>query len=500
MANVVQVWVKATVAGTYRLDGNANAADGVYYISTNIFDGTIYYVKLITESVSGAHSSTVEDYVTATSTPSDFTGGGVYERPTTTRSTADIQNSNFELGNATVFPPAGWAFEGAPTLSYNTSSPYAGSRSLHLSVTDRYTGVQAATKYICNPNDQYTFTAAIRYVSGGMQPRVSLWFGDGSGAYKGAIVINAVSSDTNWHLLTTSGTVPAGATFFWINSDCEYITTASATVWEIDAIKLVRVTRDGEVVLTTSTFLNSQGSIPPVQTFVWGTTTVNPTAFTLNWSAQSLPRGDGTTLAVSAGSKTYSGLASSTTYRVYPYIRISDGTIQFANGAPPPTTANAAYALAAALDGRVDLGVITVTTQASGGTGGGYIDPSPCPEQSELVTVEGRGEITASQVVAEDRILGRSIATGEDVYRLVVFTSTDVCRTWRLVDGHRVTSCEPIYKDGWVPAFRVPGAAFDIYDGRKVNITIESDEYDESNYYIGSGDNRLLIHNRPITS
>jgi hypothetical protein len=159
-----------------------------------------------------------------------------------------IQNANFEA--ATVMSqngaPAGWMPEGtAATITYDTATPYDGSQSLKLVAADRYRGVQNQQKYSCTPGDQYKLTFAGKLVSGGMQPRAGLWFENASG-FVSAVVANITSG--SWTALSVSGTVPAGATFFYIVSDCEYITSASTTTWEIDKFQLVRVSSlDNEV-------------------------------------------------------------------------------------------------------------------------------------------------------------------------------------------------------------------------------------------------------------
>jgi hypothetical protein len=149
-------------------------------------------------------------------------------------------------------------------------------------------------------------------------------------------------------------------------------------------------------------------------------------------------------------------------------------------------------------DGYMPIGVINVGTLAfdnpgtSTGTGGGQ---GVCPEAAELVDVDGKGQVKAVDVRPRDRIKGKSLKTGEDVYRTVVQTTTESSVAWRMVNGHRVSPCEAVYvNDQWMPAFQAPGATFDTFDGTKILISVESDEYDEQNYYLVSG-TPLLIHN-----
>ena len=69
-----------------------------------------------------------------------------------------------------------------------------------------------------------------------------------------------------------------------------------------------------------------------------------------------------------------------------------------------------------------------------------------------------------------------------------------------MIDKHRVSVCEPVYANGqWLPAFKVEGAVHDEFVGRKIMLTVESDDYNESNYYLledkSAGNSDLLIHN-----
>ena len=257
-----------------------------------------------------------------------------------------------------------------------------------------------------------------------------------------------------------------------------------------------------------STGLNRQGSIVPNQVFVYLPGAWGPTSITIKWNSQSLYLSDGSTIAIpdnSSPGTTFSGLSNSTTYWFYPYLRLSDMTVQFAGGACAGPSG--VYSMQAFFDGRIPLTPISYTTQASGGgggsgSGGGPGGGSGCPEGAELVTVRKQGagdpvQVAVKTVETGDCILGRSFVDGSDVYRKILNVTRHSCAAWRIVDGHRVTPCEPIYKDAWTPAYKVPGAALDTFVGTKIVLTVQSDEYDASNYYL-TGDNRLLTHNGTI--
>ena len=257
----INVWIQAHTGRTWRLAGIADGSDTEFFIR-GVVDGTAYDVKINAVNSAGAESDFDEvDNFTATATSSTFSGtvssldnvndGTSYIRGTQAQATVTVSNSDFEQ-NGSILPPPGWMNSslslGVATFAYETSAPYAGSLSLKITATDRYSGVQATTKYLCAPGDSYKLSAAVTYISGGMQPRIMLWFGNASG-FVGTILINLSLADSNWHSVTTTGVVPAGATFFLLVSDCEYITSASTTVWELDQVQVVRVhSLDDEVI------------------------------------------------------------------------------------------------------------------------------------------------------------------------------------------------------------------------------------------------------------
>lgn len=250
-----------------------------------------------------------------------------------------------------------------------------------------------------------------------------------------------------------------------------------------------------------STVFNNQGSIIPSQLTVVPYTVTN-NSVTFSWASQSVLRADGSTLTVPAGSLTYSSLAASTAYYSYWYINATTGVLGQTNSTPPPTLPSSFLFAQCSLDGRVPIGTISFTTLAisnpgtGGGTGGGG---DLCPESAESVDVKDKGIISAGKVQTGDYIKGKCFHTGEDVYRKVIQATRVSCCAWRMVDGHRVSPCEPVYYDGqWMPAFRVPTATVDTFKGTKVLISVESDEYDEQNYYLTSGVT-LLIHNTRVS-
>jgi hypothetical protein len=201
----------------------------------------------------------------------------------------------------------------------------------------------------------------------------------------------------------------------------------------------------------------------------------------------------------------YTGLSASTAYYIYQYVSVAAGAIQFSNPNPPTTSPNSTYAFNAGLDGRIALAPIVITTSPNpalgvpptggGGTGGGGFT---CPEINELVETR-RGVIKAGDIRIGDMIKGYSFATSTDVFRQVLCTTKKGNHTWRIVQAKKVSPTEPVWVDGkWTSAYLVPGSTLDTTSSQKIQITVESDDFDESNYYLVDG-TPLLIHNFMIS-
>lgn len=161
-----------------------------------------------------------------------------------------LDNPDFNTG--TAIPPFGWVYAGVvnPTLSYVSAFPYTGTQSLKIIATDHYQGIDYHPSNLpddaqlvdvempCLPGQNYTISAALKYISGGMQPRVILNFYDVNGNFLSFIGANAVLTDNNWHLVSATGTVPQPAVSMVLSVDCEYITTASTTTWEVGLVTI----------------------------------------------------------------------------------------------------------------------------------------------------------------------------------------------------------------------------------------------------------------------
>lgn len=248
----------------------------------------------------------------------------------------------------------------------------------------------------------------------------------------------------------------------------------------------------------TSAILQTQGSMQPMQALA-GSFLRTRSSISLTWNAQTLYRADGSTLSVPSGNLTYNSLSSSTQYYMYLRVDAATGAVTATNGNPPPTAPSQINAIQTGFDGFIPIPPVMITTldiSNEGAGGGSFGGGTACPEANELVDVDGKGQIKACEVQIGDRIKGKSLKNGEDVYREVLMVSSQSCSSWRLIDGHRVSPCEPVYSNGqWMPAFQVPGATFDPTVGMKAQISVASDEYDECNYVLVSGPAPLLIHN-----
>ena len=150
-----------------------------------------------------------------------------------------LANGNFETGSA--IPPFGWVDQASPTLSYDTTTKYAGTQSLVLSVTDKNIGVVATETYTCSAGQTFILTGAIKRNSGGMLPVIYVQFYD-SGGSPLALTNYIGTEGTAWYNFPNYEFVcPPGAATFKIGTACLYLTGASTTVWEVDNITITQV-------------------------------------------------------------------------------------------------------------------------------------------------------------------------------------------------------------------------------------------------------------------
>lgn len=141
----------------------------------------------------------------------------------------------------------------------------------------------------------------------------------------------------------------------------------------------------------------SRGSVPPAIPDNSFSYTSNTNSVTITWPAITVYLSDGTTVSISSGSQAITGLSSSTTYKVYPYVADSggtSGTISFVTGGSGSPTAafpsGGSAAAAASMYGRanIPMGSFLVATVASGSGGGGGGGSGWCLHPSSMVTSE----------------------------------------------------------------------------------------------------------------
>lgn len=430
-----------------------------------------------------------------------------------------VSNANFEASSS-ILPPPGWKNPANLTLSYETSSPGSGNRSLKITNCPQFNAVVSEQTWPCTPGD--TFYVQAQMKGDGVSEAVcQLAFFDKNGTFLGGVAADGgAPTSTSWNVYENSGTAPANSVSCSFNLQQNAATPSTAWFDDIQAIRKSNMDnelQDGSIfrrlkfvnssnTMSVSTALNPQGSIVPGQALTISFSFTD-TTISISWSGQTLLLADSSTLSVvaSGGSPiAYSGLSASTSYYIYLKLSVTTGVITAVNPSPPPTSPNATYAAQANEDGFDGIPPMIVTTQPTpggpppppgGGTGGGG---DTCPEANEIVTVRDKGDIKAVDVVAGDWILGFSFKTNENVFRKVLFTSQTEISAWRIVNGHKISPTEPVWGGSqWLPAYRVPGNTFDGTPGLRINITVETDDYDESNYWLTAG-TPLLIHNARI--
>ena len=441
-----------------------------------------------------------------------------------------LPNNGFELATNGITIADDWFVEQNSTPSYfapylATGGGHSGNNALVIRVQpytilqpNNYLGCRVFSTRIPVQGGQLLFyggywrwASSIGIPAGAqLQGRISIFFFDSkqanlaeaAGSQSIGDIINRQNG--NWNAVSGFTNAPSNAAY--LNFECAIfgLSTASGNTQIGNGLVMDFAFDDLFLVFTTtsSALLNPQGSIQPNQSVLL-TYTCTKSSVSITFPAQSIYRSDGTTLSVPAGGLTWNNLAASTTYYFYPYVLITNQSINFVGGLSTPLTSpNTFYAAQTALDGCIPIPVMKITTLAStnggsgSGTGGGG---DTCPEADELVEIEGKGQIRAGDVGPGDWIKGYSFRTQRDSYRRVLQVQSVTAAAWRMLEGHRVSPCEPVYHEGqWQPAFRARGAAHDAFEGHKVRISVEADEYDEMNYWLVSGGEPLLIHNTQI--
>lgn len=117
-----------------------------------------------------------------------------------------VENGDFEIGDATAFPPPGWQLgsivvgSAVTSQGYDTTSQYSGTRSLTF-VANQYNGYESVRSYPVKPGDYY----AIGGWTVGVNAIFALYFLSAANAVTGNITITG----TGYSVAT--GKVPAGS-------------------------------------------------------------------------------------------------------------------------------------------------------------------------------------------------------------------------------------------------------------------------------------------------
>lgn len=130
----------------------------------------------------------------------------------------------------TLSTPAEGMIQIDNTLQPNIGSPSfptTGARSFNvisLEVPDRYIGERSSYVLPCVPGDTITFTPTIRWLSGGMRPRIGIFFYDVTmSTYLGSLQVSPPNTDNGWHIASVTCLAPANSAFMLVKTDCEYL-------------------------------------------------------------------------------------------------------------------------------------------------------------------------------------------------------------------------------------------------------------------------------------
>jgi hypothetical protein len=243
-----------------------------------------------------------------------------------------VPNSNFEA--STSLPIPGWKSAGSVTLSYETSTPYAGNQSLKVSSTAQNGGADSIQLWACSPGDQFFVSAAEKSDGTGV-PLAGLIFFDKTGTQIGQIYV-ANGTGTSWAVGTATGTAPANSVSFQLVLINNAVSQPSV-VW-FDSIFVVKAIDPsaGQVL--------AKGSTPLTQNTGLSYTSTT-SAIDLIWEALALYRADGTITTIGSSSQNVTGLGSGRTFYAYPAYNEASATFKFISNSDVsfPTLEGIAY-------------------------------------------------------------------------------------------------------------------------------------------------------------
>lgn len=399
-------WRNSSQAEIATSDGNdASTSSGVVSTSRVSAVAPAGAVYVHVEVVVIGHTAGYWTYnsVTCSDLPStldDVPDSGTYAKQTV-RVQELLDNPDFEV-SSTIIPPPGWALVGAPTASYFTFSPYAGSRSLHLACTAQFQGVRISRTLPVTPGEKYLLQAPC-FQQGGTSLQMGLFYLDGTGALVGSPDVIYVS-DTFWNgVQSVTGTVPSGAVSMYarfVNN------TAGAADIYVDNVRLWRLRSLDADIYDGATYARIKGTelssgihrlgIAGSGAKV-GNQFNNPNSLTLNYGAV---RSTTALTATSAGavsvsafdyyagsasvhynavSNAVTGLSQGSTYFIYCRDAVPTG------GTKTWLATTNVNALLQTYDDIVVAGQVTIPTSGSSGGGGGGL--CVC---DDMLVAEGR--------------------------------------------------------------------------------------------------------------
>lgn len=396
-----------------------------------------------------------------------------------------LDNANFEQDS--TLPPPGWVAGPGATLSYETSAPSTGVRS--LIVTASTAGQYATTlrQWTARFNDIFLAKVNVNNVGVANAATLHMVFLDSSGATVNSVSVAAPFADSTWRTVQIQGTAGVGTTHVVILLECQTIGTAKFDEAHLGRVQNLEFevgdsptfARLGYVNPTThqlhvSSFLNPQGSLAQagLNTFSYTSTT---TSISWSWGAFSIYAPDGSTISVSAGSfASFTGLTSTSTYHFIIYYNIVGGGIVVVKSDVLSGRATGSMQQNVQIlngDGNIPLSQdITADTTTSGGGGGGGVCFSP---NTKVKTRNGFKTI--------DDMHGEYVLTARGTWRKVLLVTlrhySGVVQS--MGDDELVTPTHQLLRGGsWVSAEKVFKSVA-LYDGLVSNLEIEAEEDDD---------------------
>ena len=129
-----------------------------------------------------------------------------------TSGTMPFQNTDFEA-SSTIRPP-GWVATSHVTLSYDTTTPYAGSRSLKITTTAQYAGAES-TRFTGVPGKTYTVSGYAKS-DGTCSQNIQIAFLNSAGQYLSGAQTGG-GTQTTWQFRTATATSPANTVLVELN-------------------------------------------------------------------------------------------------------------------------------------------------------------------------------------------------------------------------------------------------------------------------------------------